>query len=122
MSNFAWASQNFQGGGGQKKFRGVPPLYYPYAHVWLWSYRHLDKVMFSLVRTKAECTYLNLFLDLNVPLVTALFIEKLISHGWISWTLCKTMHICNLVSVLLVPAYIINFKYEFIGPGIRFRI
>jgi hypothetical protein len=57
------------------------------------------------------------FLDTNVPLVTALFIEKLIARGWISWTVCKTMHICNLISVLLVPVYVINFKYEYVGPG-----
>ena len=58
--------------------------------------------------------------DLNVPLFLALMIEKSIAGKWISWTIAKILHFVNLGSVLLLPVYVINVKYEHIGPGIFF--
>ena len=57
------------------------------------------------------------FTDLNVPLFLALMIEKSIAGKWISWTIAKILHFVNLGSVLLLPVYVINVKYEHIGPG-----
>ena len=57
------------------------------------------------------------FADLNVPLFLALMIEKSIAGKWISWTIAKILHFVNLGSVLLLPVYVINVKYEHIGPG-----
>ena len=44
-------------------------------------------------------------------------IEKSIAGKWISWTIAKILHFVNLGSVLLLPVYVINVKYEHIGPG-----
>ena len=46
-----------------------------------------------------------------------MLLEKLLAKNWVSWRLCKTFHFINLSSVLIVPVYVINFKYEYIGPG-----
>jgi len=59
-----------------------------------------------------------LILYLNVPLFLALMIEKSIAGKWISWTIAKILHFVNLGSVLLLPVYVINVKYEHIGPAI----
>ena len=61
--------------------------------------------------------FLFFFADLNVPLFLALMIEKSIAGKWISWTIAKILHFVNLGSVLLLPIYVINVKYEHIGPG-----
>ena len=58
-----------------------------------------------------------LLTDINVPLVTALMIEKMTHKKWISWHMCRVFHWINMGTVLLMPVYVINFKYEHIGPG-----
>jgi hypothetical protein len=56
-----------------------------------------------------------------VPIITALWLERLLLRGWISRMVGKTLHILNLIITLALPAFIINTKYDFIGPG-QFKI
>jgi hypothetical protein len=41
----------------------------------------------------------------------------MIIRGWISKSTGKSLHFLNLASILVFPVYIINTKYESIGPG-----
>ena len=56
--------------------------------------------------------------DSNIAVITALGLEKLIIRGKISLNVAKAFHSLNLVSVLVLPVYIINTKYEYIGQGL----
>ena len=56
-------------------------------------------------------------LDTNVPVLCSLLFERLLSGGIISWKLCKILHLLNLTEIMVLPIFIINLKYEFIGPG-----
>jgi hypothetical protein len=52
-----------------------------------------------------------------VPIITALWLERLLLRGWISRMVGKTLHILNLIITLALPVFVINTKYDFIGPG-----
>ena len=60
--------------------------------------------------------------DTNVPVLCALFLERLLAGGWISWKVCKTLHFLNLAEIMILPVYVINCKYEYMGPGILILI
>jgi hypothetical protein len=63
------------------------------------------------------CKYICTPLDTNVPVLCALFLERLLASGWITWKVCKTLHLLNLAEVMILPVYVINCKYEYMGPG-----
>ena len=58
--------------------------------------------------------------DSNVPVMFTLLLEKSIMRGWISRKWVKALHLLNLISVLVLPVYVINTTYEYIGPGDNF--
>jgi hypothetical protein len=46
-----------------------------------------------------------------------MWLERLLLRGWISRMVGKTLHILNLIITLALPVFVINTKYDFIGPG-----
>ena len=52
-----------------------------------------------------------------MPVLTALLLEKLLAGGWITWKICKTLLMINLAEVMILPVFVINVKYEYMGPG-----
>ena len=72
--------------------------------------------MFTITWQPSHQPFEGSFPDANVPVLCALLLEKLVAGGWISWKVCKTLHLLNLAEIMILPVYIINAKYEFIGP------
>ena len=52
-----------------------------------------------------------------MPVIFTLGLEKSILRGWVSLRWAKALHLLNLVSILALPAFLINTAYEYIGPG-----
>ena len=50
-------------------------------------------------------------------MLTALSLEKLTFGGWISRSVGLVLHVLNLTSILILPVYVINFKYGYMEPG-----
>ncbi|XP_059089214.1 diacylglycerol O-acyltransferase 1-like isoform X2 [Tigriopus californicus] len=63
-----------------------------------------------------EFPTLYLILYTNATVLLCLVFEKLLARDWINWTMGCTLHVINLISLLVVPPVVINLKYKFIGP------
>eukprot|EP00095_Tigriopus_kingsejongensis_P007810 maker-scaffold204_size260821-snap-gene-1.31 protein:Tk07810 transcript:maker-scaffold204_size260821-snap-gene-1.31-mRNA-1 annotation:"GJ17509" len=60
---------------------------------------------------------LYLILYTHLVVILSLGFEKLLAKEWIHWKLGCTLHVINLVSLLVVPPVVINIKYKNVGPG-----